>query len=176
MESILDKDCRASGFKLGQAHITERESIVSDLESLSFSAILITRRNLLDQFISMRLATLNNAWRSDYGTYRTESFQADPDIVLDSINDLTRLNLSLAKQLQSLRQISVVYEDLQKPGIMECILHFLGLPDAQMTSRFKRQRSRMQREILTNYDELKLHFSDHFIGEFFDEEDPISTN
>lgn len=149
----------AVGFKLPWHSLMEYPPIWDFLSRHNYRLIHLTRENLLDQYISMKLAQINNAWRSDKGTIRINNFSADFREVEESFRLWQGQNEILRYALKSFTSTHVTYEELLSGTGSETVLRFLDLPIVSLQSRFNRQRSGSQSEIVENYREMKSHFS-----------------
>ena len=133
-----------------------------------YRVIHITRRNRVDQYISMRLAQLNGIWRSDAGAYGIHSFAADPQHLEASIETFMQNDLRLSDLLQGLPLVTMTYEDLIADTWRDEALQFLGVRQSEMMSPFSRQRrATRQRDALRNYDALARHFEGTEIESYF---------
>lgn len=159
LEKMLHKKgSRVTGFKMPYLSLLEHTDAVEAFKRFGYKIVRLSRDNLLDQYISYRLAALNNSWRSDYGPTKINDFYADPNDVLTAFEKWTSDNSALHRIASEFPNLHVTYEQLvDGSGVLRC-LEFLNLRDAPLESRFKRQRTGAQSEIISNYDELKGHF------------------
>lgn len=145
---------QAAGFKLGDAHVEDRGEALGDaLRRQGYKAILLRRENLLDQYISMRLAQVNDVWRSDMGTFKAQSFVADPVMAQASMQSFQDRHQMVRDFLHDLDHFDITYETIRErlPELQK----WLGLTPAPLTSKYDRQRqSKTQREAIENYDEI----------------------
>lgn len=158
-ECLHSSSRKVVGFKMPWMSLLDHPEAWEVLESFGYKLILLTRENLLDQYISMMLAKKNNAWRSDYGRIKIKQFQADFDEAESHFRSWAGQNAMLGQALKSHPSIHITYEQLLEGEGVATVLNFLGLPPAQLESRFKRQRSGSQSEIIQNYAEMKAHFA-----------------
>lgn len=161
---------RAVGFKLPWMSLLDHPEIWEVLERCGYKLIVLTRENLLDQYISMILAQKNDAWRSDYGKIRIKQFVADFDDAERMFRSWSGQNEMLRRAMRSFPSIHVTYERLLDGSGIGAVLDFLDLPPVSLESRFKGQRSGSQSEIILNYGAMKAHFAGtrwarHFVDE-----------
>ena len=165
---VHGSDKSASGFKLALAHVQAHPDIADIMREHEYRVIHLTRRNRVDQYISMRLAQLNGIWRSDAGTYEIHSFSADPQQLNASVQSFKQNDLRLLDLLSGLPFITVTYEDLIADTWRDEILPVLGVRHGEMESPFSRQRcATRQRDALENYDALARHFEGTDLQSYF---------
>jgi len=143
----------ASGFKLGIEHMKARAGIDAALRRQNYSVILLHRENLLDQFISMRLAQINEIWRSDRGDYKAQSFVADPAHAIACMKSFEEQNDYCRSFLSGMTVFEITYETIttRLPALMD----WLGVVRTDLSSKYNRQRSaRTQADAVENYNEL----------------------
>lgn len=168
LKKLHKKNSKAVGFKMPYLSLVEHPDAIDAFKTFRYRIIRLSRDNLLDQFISFRLATLNDAWRSDRGSTTVTRFSAEPRDVEDAFRNWTRWDAELSAMTETLPNLHVTYEELVGgPGVSRS-LEFLELPSIPLHSPFKRQRSGTQSEIIENYFDLKERFADtewarHFI-------------
>jgi len=158
----------AVGFKLPLDAMQQIPSLLPTIEACRYRIVRMTRDNLLDWYISFRLATINNAWSSDKGTYRATSFRADPAEAAAAMAAQIESDRAVAEATASLPSIHLTYEELTGGKGLDRCLDFLELPRATLKSPYRKQRSRSQRESIENYDELRValagsRFAQHFV-------------
>jgi hypothetical protein len=156
----------ALGFKLPLYSMQHHLDIVPALRAFNYKVVLVTRENLLDQFISMRLAQINNAWRSDLGEFKTRSFVADPSDAQCRFEQWEQENAATAAAVAGLPAIHVSYEQIKES--LPTVLEFLGLPPAPTKSPFERQRTWSRAEAVENFEDLAAHFASTRWARFFE--------
>jgi hypothetical protein len=149
----------AVGFKMPYLSLVEHPDARDAFEALGYRVIRLSRDNLLDQYISFKLAVINSAWRSDRGSITVNRFKAEPAEVEEAFLKWTSWDLELARMVETLPSLHVTYEQLvDGSGLPRC-LEFLNLRKVSLDSPFRRQRSGTQSEIIENYGQLKDHFA-----------------
>ncbi|WP_417310871.1 hypothetical protein [Devosia sp.] len=157
-QHVQPKGTRASGFKLPLVALQHYPHLLETARAERYRIIQLSRENLVDQYISLKLATINGAWRSDAGSYRVRRFRIEPAEMTTQLLRWTEQNLKLAQAIDGIPSIHLTYEDLLTgSGILQAMA-FLGLPAASLTSRFQRQRQGRQRDIIENFDQVKYAF------------------
>lgn len=160
LEEFLHADPhRAVGFKMPWVSLLDHPEAWDVLERLGYRLIHLTRDNLLDQYISMMLAKLNNAWRSDFGKTKIKRFHADFEQAEFHFRSWAGQDEMLRRVSRSYPSIHITYEQLVGGEGVAAALDFLDLKPVPLKSRFKRQRSGSQSEIIENYAEMKAHFT-----------------
>jgi hypothetical protein len=158
-----------SGFKFGHLHIRGHPEVRAILRDKQYRVIHLTRQNRVDQYISMKLAMINNAWRSDYGSWTQCSFRADPADMQEKFKIMEDDDAFIAEFTEGLPTIKLTYEELIKPLGYYPVLDFLGLSRRELHSPFERQRTGTQRDAMENYDDIAAHFAGTPMGRHFTE-------
>jgi len=170
LQSRLHKKGKcAVGFKMPYLSLMEHPGARDAFDALGYRIIRLSRDNLLDQYISFKLAAINSAWRSDRGSITVDRFRAEPAEVEEAFVKWTGWDLELARMVETLPNLHVTYEELVDGSGLARSLEFLNLRKVSLHSPFRRQRSGTQPEILENYGQLKEHFAQtewarHFVG------------
>jgi LPS sulfotransferase NodH len=156
-----------SGFKLGYMHMELRPEIRDVLREKNYYCIHLTRKNMLDQYISMRLAQINGIWASSAGIYQQHSFIADTEHMIKFFGLFEEHDCGVVRFIEGLPTIEVVYEQLVASNGYFPVLDFLGLPRISLASPFARQRSGSQRDAIQNYDEVAAFFKSTDRAQYF---------
>jgi LPS sulfotransferase NodH len=166
---------RAVGFKLFYYHA--REAPYSDVwghlaRRNDILVLHVKRRNILAQYLSLRLAHDTNVW------YGSPSLQPPTQPLPLDVEDCRRHFAwvrSLEKEADSLfsghRLLQVEYERLadDQAGELARVQEFLGLEQRDLAARTVRQRKVPLSQAIANYDELKEAFADTEWSPFFSE-------
>ena len=157
VREVHKSKAKAIGFKLPLYSMREHPSLVPALRAHNYKVLLLTRENLLDQYISMRLAQENHAWTSQQGSWMVRRFVGDIEDAEKRFAVWEQENAETRAMVEGLPTLPLVYErlDAQMPDV----LNFLGLPQAPTKSKYTRQRQGTQETALRNYAEMKAHFS-----------------
>lgn len=146
----------ACGFKLPFCTVVQPPGILGVLRDSGYSVLHVTRRNKLEQAISRHLATINNAWRSDFGSYVIDKVNIDPSHLVEQVVEMSALDRTIQQSLSEFDFLEVAYEDLASGAALPGVLAFLGLPNAPLTSKYDRQRRLSVRDTLLNYDDVAM--------------------
>ena len=149
----------ASGFKYGNLHIIKYPYARDILKEFGYRIVWLTRKNRIDQYISMQLAKLNNCWRSDYGNIDVASFRANIADMDRYIRKFEIHDQIISQFADTFQMKKVYYEDLVAPEGYLSTLDFLELERTQLRSRFKKQRNGSQKDILVNFEEVAAHYA-----------------
>jgi LPS sulfotransferase NodH len=135
------------------------------------SVIHLKRKNILKTLVSHKIAFSSGAWRVIRGD--------SPDVPVSfSIDELTvgfeQTRVWEAKgdsMFENHRTHTVFYEELvgNRDVVYPQILDFLGCPRHMPTTNLRQQSYRSLRQSVSNYDELKDHFSSTEWGIFFED-------
>jgi hypothetical protein len=158
VHKVFNVDALAVGFKLLWDAMERTPNVWLLLKTLGVKLVHTRRKNLLDSFISYRLATINKAFTCWYGEYKVTTFGADPQDCLDWFEMAERCDEVIRCQAQtaSIPRLEVEYKELCDG--QDRILEFLDASPLRLTSRLKKQRKGTQSDAITNYKELKLYF------------------
>jgi len=160
---------RVSGFKFPHLHMFKHPEMKTIMREKGYRVLYLTRKNRLDQYISMKLAMDNNAWRSDFGDYERPSFIADPAHVLEFFDKFEDHDRRVRAYIEGLPTLGMSYEQLVEPDGYYPFLDFLSLERRTLVSPFHRQRKGSQRDAIVNYDEMAIHFAKTPWGPYFNE-------
>ena len=167
-DTVNFTDKHASGFKFGNMHILKHPEVWDIMREFEYRVIHLSRRNRVDQYISMRLAQLNESWRSDQGKFRVQSFLANfehMDFYLKLIEEHDRL---IGEYVSGFLMERMTYEELAKPDGYLPALDFLGLKRMPLHCPFSKQRSGSQRDALLNFDEVVTYYKGTPVHEYLD--------
>lgn len=162
----VPESVRAVGFRLHYDHARQgawkevRDAIVNDND---VRIIHLTRKNLLDRYLSYRLAIRDDRWiaMNEVPPSQDEMIILD---VKDCVEDFVRSEWfqDEADRIFSAHpKFDLTYEGLcaDTDSEMGRVLQFLGVEFQQLHSPTKRQRKRTKRKVIQNFDELKIWFS-----------------
>lgn len=169
-ESLHNGSHPVIGFKMPWISLLDYPESWDFFRRHRYKLIQLTRDNLLDQYISMMLAKLNNSWRSDRGTIKIRQFVADFQEAEGYFRSWVGQNALLRQALCSYPSVHITYEQLLDGAGVVTASDFLDLPPAPLKSRFKRQRSGRQSDIIENYAEMKAHFAGTVWARHFNDE------
>jgi len=157
-EHVLPVKATAVGFKLLWDALDRRKAIWEALRSLEFVLLHVYRENLLDSFISFRLATLNQAFTYSDGEYSIASFEGDFDQCLEwfELCEARDAQIRARARDDGLPSLEIEYADLY--ASRELVLRFLQVGPAPLSSNFRRQRQGAQSDAIINYSELRARF------------------
>ena len=165
-ERVFSISSQAVGFKLLWDAMTYTPDVWQLLKTQEIVLIHTVRANLLDSYISLRLATINRVFSSWYsnelrrhvGKYQTKHFVADFaecvewfEAVEHHDDEIRRCSTDYG-----IPRLEIEYKELcahQGP-----VLDFLCVSRYPLTSRLTKQRQGRQSEIILNYTSLKEQF------------------
>lgn len=162
------KHIKAAGFKLlyYQAHNDEWKEIWEYLRSPHIKVIHLKRRNLLDRYLSFKLAMRSDVWIAFKNKENGASKDKGPIILEpdECFNDF-RNSLNQQKELDELfkdqPKLDVIYEDLRAniPDESRRVQEFLGLKFQDLAPRTKKQQTKKKSEVIANYEELRAELT-----------------
>ena len=167
-------EIKAVGFKLLYPHArTTSWKCVWDYIRQDTHVIHLKRRNILDSYLSYRLADRENSyvsWKQDVG-YNETPLRIEMVDVKQAIKSLKRKVREMDFFLKYSNHIEVFYEDICRfPVIMGEIQKFIGVEPISLEPQTYRQRKKPKSVMISNYEELKSQFRDSQFWEYFDEE------
>jgi hypothetical protein len=147
------------GFKMPINWILEHPDILAEFRADNYKIIRLTRENVFDHFLSVKLAILNSNWCSE-SVYDIQSLKVDPWELLGFMG--TRHGVTWATDLicGGMESFSTAYEQLLQPESQASLLKFLGAETHELKTVKIRMRTKLVHEIVENYDELVEFFSD----------------
>jgi hypothetical protein len=146
------------GFKMPINWILEHPDIVAEFRADNYKIIRLSRENLFDHFLSLKLAILNLNWCSET-VYDVQNLRVDPWEWLGFVG--TRHGVSWATDLicAPLNSFRISYEQLLRPESQASMLRFLGADTHALSTVKIRMRTKPVHEIVENYDELVTFFA-----------------
>ena len=172
-------DALAVGFKIFYNHARDNPNVKTAWDYLigdrSIRVIHLKRRNLLESFISLKIALITKEWRRWQGTSTppvlTPPFRLGPEECDAYFNQMNAYRLWAASAFRDHALLKVEYErDIctRFEANMHAIHDFLGVPREPAQPLLEKQALRSPREQVLNYDELKWYFRHTLYEEYFD--------
>lgn len=177
MHHVFKINAQAVGFKL----LYDAMGCIADVwelfKELDIRLVHTYRENMLDSFISLQLALLNQAFTSYYnnaidqllGEYKVRWFTADFDECLGWFEFVDQCNREIR---QRSREEGVPCIEIEYRALCEnqgSILDFLNLPRRPLRSVYQKQRKGRQAEIIMNYGEIKEKFAGSQWATYFED-------
>jgi hypothetical protein len=145
------------GFKMPINWILERPDTIREFRIDQYKIIRLDRENLFDQFLSLKLATLNANWCSDT-TYDLQRIRVDPWEWLEFAGVRRGVIWVMDTLCQPFARFRITYEQLLTEHAQTALLQFLGAAPMPLQTRKIRMRTKPVDEIVENYDELAQMF------------------
>lgn len=166
-ETVFRVNADAVGFKLLWGAMNRAPDTWEWLKQLNIRIVHTCRANLLDSFISHRLASINNAFTSSHGEYKMNRFDAPYGQCLEWFETVSQRDEEIRKKSAQgqIPRIEIEYRELCAQ--QDRVLEFLEVSPHPLISRLKKQRNGSQVEILTNYAELKEKFAGTRWSQYF---------
>jgi hypothetical protein len=171
---------KAKGFKLFYYHPLDDKSsgMWDSLLSLEdLHVIHLKRRNILRTLISRKIAGIQDVWAVESNGEHlhvdsnkiTVSFSVDE--LRQGFEQTRRWEQAGEEMFKNHPLLSIDYEDLvnQREQTFRKVTEFLGVRYLLPKTSLKKQNTRSMQEIVTNYEELKLAFSETEWYSFFDD-------
>jgi LPS sulfotransferase NodH len=172
----VDRDLSAVGFKIfyTQARLGAAKSIWPYLISETDIRIIhLTRRNLLDVFLSYKLAAATNVWQVTIGQEapKPPPIKLDPAEAMEYFNRIQAHRRWAEEHFAAHGSIDIEYDDLAMDydAVLRSIFGFLGVANATPRMRTNRMARRPAHEQIKNYMELHARFAGTIYEEYFSE-------
>jgi glycosyltransferase involved in cell wall biosynthesis len=156
---VFSVGASAAGFKLLWDAQQRVDRVWDMLAELDVRLVHTVRANVLDSFISHRLAEINGAFTSWYGDWHVRSFAARPEECRGWFDEMARRDEAIRHRAARMRlpRLEIDYEELCAG--QGRVLEFLGVDRRPLTSTLRRQRTWPRSFALDNWDELQAHFA-----------------
>lgn len=141
------------------------------LLDLGVRVIHVQRRNLLKQYVSLLVAQKTKIWVDRNGTQPSQvTIEVDPVRAVDAIYAYQGNYAKSLADFKSQESIVMYYEDLVEAyqPYMKKAFWFLGLRDFDAKPGTHRQEHRPLKQIIENYDQLEMYFSDTELERYLD--------
>lgn len=170
---------KAKGFKIFYYHPQDDPSgeiwnALAAMEDLH--VIHLKRRNVLRTLVSRKLAGLEGRWRSAPGSQQQspptdESVSFDVPELEHGFRETRAWEQAGEERFHDHSILTLEYEGMldRFEETAREVLSFLGVRQQRLTSPLQKQNTRGLRDMVVNYDDLKLAFADTEWQEFFDE-------
>jgi LPS sulfotransferase NodH len=164
------------GFRLFYDHGRENreEAIWAHLQSMTnLKVIHLQRRNLLSNFLSLKLALKSKIWMRRKGQSVT-NYQSTSLDFGECVEYFQTREHNIQHSRHFFRRnpkIDIFYEDLasQERQQMACVLQFLRLKPQTLTNKILKQNHQKPSELISNYAQLKTSFRRTKWEHFFEE-------
>jgi LPS sulfotransferase NodH len=170
---------KAKGFKIFYYHPQDDPSgeIWNSLAAMDdLHVIHLKRRNVLRTLVSRKLAGVEGRWRSAPGSNQQRppsdvSVSFDVPELEHGFRETRAWEQAGEERFHDHSVLTLEYESmLDRFEETSCqVLSFLGVPQQRLTSPLEKQHTRSLRDMVVNYDALKLAFTGTDWQEFFDE-------
>lgn len=159
------------GFKMPFDWILIYPDVFGAFFDLKFRIIFLSRKNKLDQFISMKLAQKTGVWASnvEYGNAR---IAVNVDELRNFFISSTYADEVLRQMASRFPKIEVSYEGLVAGSHHQEMLDFLGAARRPLTTNTVRSRTMSRRNAIENFDEVAAAFSGTPYAWFFTSPEP----
>jgi hypothetical protein len=146
------------GFKMPINWILDHPDIIAEFRADGYRIIRLERENLLEQFLSVKLATLNSNWCSA-SAYEQQSLKIDPWEWLIFVGVRQGINWVADSVCRPFEQFNITYEQLLVKDAQASLCQFLGAEPRILTTITVRMRTKPVHEVVENYDELVGFFA-----------------
>lgn len=140
-------------------------------------AIYIYRENVLDQYVSLQLAQLNNAFTSYQlkneivGIYKSQSIKIEPKKLLHWHEYYKQTNIKIMETIKAIfgNYVSIEYNELKNQRKLKTIYSYLNVPYIHTESKQIKQKTKTNKEIIENYQELKTELTGTELEAYFND-------
>jgi hypothetical protein len=167
-EMVFAVKAAAVGFKLLRDAFEHVGNAWHWIKELDLKLVQTYRANLLDSYISYKLASINNAFTCWYGDYRINRFEANFAECLHWFELSANWDAYIYRSCvaRDIPRIAIEYNELCET--VERVVQFVGATSHPLVSQLRKQRSGSQAEIITNYVSLKEKFASSKWSKHFD--------
>jgi LPS sulfotransferase NodH len=173
------REVSAVGFKLFYYHARSGpQAMVWDhlRKEPSLAIIHIKRRNILEQYLSLRVAHATNVWstaKEPVGT--AEPISLVPEDCLQHFEEVRAQEEACDAFFAGCRILTLAYEDLitDRASAMKAVGAHLALSLESANPRIVRQRTQPLSSAIANYDELREYFAGSAWESFFRQPDTL---
>ncbi|HKX30611.1 MAG TPA: sulfotransferase [Blastocatellia bacterium] len=169
------------GFKMFYEHCRTDEGAVKAwnylIKNKEIHVVHLLRLNLLETLLSLIIARKTNEWARFKGSDAespprlVEPFHLSPQICEDYFLEITRDRRAARANFAEHPVMEITYEDhlcRDYQGTFDSICDFLKIPAMQTEMLFEKQATRRPSQQISNYAELKGHFSGSEYAGFFE--------
>lgn len=169
---------KAAGFKIFYYHPLDADcpDLWRDLiADRAIKIIHLTRANILNTLVSRKIAGLTDAWssndKSSSADKGVQQISFTPEELSEGFQQTRNWETEFASLFAAHPIYPLTYESLiaHQDEQFRRITEFLGVPAYRPRSQFKKQSKAGQKEIVSNYDELKDRFSKTEWRDFFED-------
>jgi hypothetical protein len=146
------------GLKMPINWILEHPGIVAEFRSDNYKIVRLDRTNKFEQFLSVKLATLNSNWCSE-STYQYQNLRVDPWEWLSFLGARHALQWATDMICGRMESLQISYEQLLEAESQSSLLTFLGAEPQPLKTVKVRMRTRPIHEIVENYSDLVTFFA-----------------
>jgi LPS sulfotransferase NodH len=171
----------AVGFKLFYYHArTGPQAALWDhlRDEADLAVIHIKRRNILEQYLSLRVAHATNHWSTAKAPDHTaEPVHLGPEDCRRHFEEVRAQEAECDAFFAGHRMLDLAYEDLvaDRTSAMQSIAGHLRVAFEPAEARIVRQRTQPLREAIANFDELQAFFAGSTWETFFQQPDTLPS-
>jgi LPS sulfotransferase NodH len=171
----------AVGFKLFYYHArTGPQAAVWDFlkDDPEIAVIHIRRLNILEQYLSLKLAHATNVWSSSQKVSDTAApLHLEPEACLRHFEEVRRCEAECDAFFAGRQIQTVTYEELavRRSEVMQRVSAQLGLAPEPAEPQIVRQRTQPLSTAIANYEELRDYFAGLVWEDFFRQPDTVTA-
>lgn len=125
--------------------------------------IYIYRENVLDQYVSIQLANLNESFTSYkeknelIGSYKNQSIETNKEKLLHWHEFYKKTNNSMLETIKNIfkNYVCIEYNEIKNQKKIKTIYNYLNIPFVYTETKQLKQKTKHNSEIIQNYRELK---------------------
>jgi LPS sulfotransferase NodH len=174
------REIAAVGFKLFHYHArTGAQAAVWPYlrDDPDLAIIHLKRNNILEQYLSLRVAHATDVWSSTSKAARTsEPIRLEPEACLRHFEEVQAQDAACAAFFAGGRLLTLTYEELvaDQAAAMDRVAAHLGLRLQPAKAGVVRQRTQPLSSAIANYDELRDYFAGSAWERFFQQQDTVT--
>jgi hypothetical protein len=155
-QAMTDWPGSARGMKLPLDAFETRPGLFDAMREFDIRVIRLSRKNLFDQFLSMRLSQEGGDWSSTGSGY-TNRIEVDPVAAQNSMRYFRTNTMLLREATRGFPSVDITYEEI--PTGIDRIFRLLDLPPMPLETRLRKQRAGKQSDNVTNYPAVERAFA-----------------
>lgn len=149
---------KAVGLKIFHENSVYAEGLDTIIEDSDVKIILLRRKSILEQFVSLKIAEESKEWI--YASDATKQVLLDPE-EYDTYRELQiRMYKQIVDRLTNKEFIEISYEEMlqDKDKTLKTIQQFLGVKHKKLYSLLRKQGAKKISDQIANWEEVKENF------------------
>jgi hypothetical protein len=156
----------AVGLKLFHDYFTNpayRPWVDEIIQRVNIKVIHLTRKDLLLQYVSLKIAEKTNVWSSGNVSHERQQISIDGDDYLHYVQGYQHNQYLASEKFKNHVMLEIAYEDLTEnpQKTLSRVQEFLNVKPRNLFTLLKKQNTDSLESLILNYDDLKKAITDH---------------